>query len=113
MATTLSAFWNSLRLADVTSETAGRDCLQTATENQRCTRNEYILDHVGNDAVRFSRSSIFRGCSIPEHLQSSATHYIPSTIAKQMRSRIALYTMSLAKICFFHTVHLGKLDVFF
>ena len=73
IATILSAFLNSSILAAVTSVTAGSDCLWRRKLNGDAKKkySNNVLDHVADDAVCLSGTTVVAGLSFPENLQSA------------------------------------------
>jgi hypothetical protein len=68
----LSAFWNSSWFAAVTSETAGRDCLNVIGNEHLIilTRRLNLLDHVADDAIGLARAVVFGGSAVFVDFQS-------------------------------------------
>ena len=71
MTTILSVFWNLMRLAAVTSVTAGRDYLvRRLVLHDNRTRN-VTLGHVFDNPISLARTVVFCCCALLEYFKST------------------------------------------
>jgi len=68
-----------MRLAAVTSETAGSDCLAKRLVLHDNVTTDDTLDHVADNTIRLAGTIVLRGFALSEHFKSATRNIVRVT----------------------------------